>query len=58
MVRKTNFLGYHLGFLSRLAYCFFRAAVPGLDPASSNSNSESVRKLRELMNLVQEIKVL
>lgn len=34
-----------------------RSAIPGLDPSSSSHNSEAVRKLRELMNTVQEIKV-
>uniref|UniRef100_A0A0N5AMA9 BRO1 domain-containing protein n=1 Tax=Syphacia muris TaxID=451379 RepID=A0A0N5AMA9_9BILA len=35
----------------------FSAAIPGLDPSSVISNSEAVRKLRDLMNLVQSIKV-
>uniref|UniRef100_F1KVB4 Apoptosis-linked gene 2-interacting protein X 1 n=1 Tax=Ascaris suum TaxID=6253 RepID=F1KVB4_ASCSU len=34
-----------------------RAAIPGLDPANANRNSEAVKKLRSLMDTVQEIKI-
>ncbi|VDN82687.1 unnamed protein product [Brugia pahangi] len=35
----------------------FTAAIPGLDSSSANRNSEAVIKLRNLMDVIQEIKI-